>query len=229
MPALVLTLLGFAVGALLGHLAPPAHGGAGVGPGRPRVAGLGDEGTTVVTLLAVLVHGPVCAYFLAFAGDWSVAYLVDARAVPSALVLLVVVADAALVVIGYRLARTRSDSLSVLTWLVGAPLLAALASVVITFPRLRVDATYDEYRLGFGERALAGSPLGWAVVWMGFMFALGALVAHRALRGRAGIRAFLAPQPSPVPRADDASADDGRRLGRRTAPARDLARRGRPE
>ncbi|HVY45312.1 MAG TPA: hypothetical protein VHB21_05505, partial [Minicystis sp.] len=42
----------------------------------------------IVGLFAALVLAPVTAYFVVFAGDWSLAYLAEARAVPSAVALV---------------------------------------------------------------------------------------------------------------------------------------------
>jgi hypothetical protein len=54
---------------------------------------------------------------------------------------------------------------SVLVRLIGAPLLAAAVFVVVLFPRLSVQATYSQFHGDFGTRAVAGGPLGYALMW----------------------------------------------------------------
>ena len=71
MPALLGPLVGFALGAAFAWIRlaeAPADGRRG-----------GPPGVTICALFGALVYAPVNAYFLAFAGDWSLAYFVDSR------------------------------------------------------------------------------------------------------------------------------------------------------
>src|SRR4051812_11074551 len=93
MPALVGPFVGFALGVALAWLCREDAD-------RDDEAAL-RRAAQVVALFAALCFVPVCAYFLAFASDWSLSYLVDSRAVPSAALLVLVVANGALVVLGF--------------------------------------------------------------------------------------------------------------------------------
>jgi hypothetical protein len=199
-PALVGPIVGFSLGVVLAWLCrgEAAREDDAVGSARVVVAGL----------FAVLVFAPACAYFVIFAGDWALFYLADSRSVPSALLLVLVVVDALAVVsgfwAGYQAARRRASSLLLA---LGVGPAAAAAAVLLAFlPRLRVDGTFNQVSARFGTRPAAGGPLGYAVLWMGAMIALGMVIAARAEPRR------LDDRPRPPPPAEP----DGRRalLGR---------------
>lgn len=206
MPALIGPLIGFALGVLLAWLA------------RAEAARDDDRSlrarAQVAALFGALVFAPACGYFLVFSGDWARFYLVDGRAVPSALDLVLVVVDAAVVPLGFVAARRagRRRAYRVLGALGGAPTAAALALVLIFFPKLRVEGTYHQVRGDFGTQPVAGGPLGYAILWMDAMILAGFIVSARALEGRA--------PPRPLePTSPDESAE--------AAPAKLLGARGR--
>lgn len=164
----------------------------------------------VVLAFAALVYAPACAYFPLFAGDWALFYLLDHRDVPSAIELVVIVADAALVVGGFaagHLAAKRRAPRSIVA-LAAAPLALSLAAAAALLSRLRIDGTYHQVTSRFGTQPAAGSPLGWAILWMDAMIVAGAVITARALLER--------PRP-PKPRASDAPAEKQPLLGRRRA------------
>jgi hypothetical protein len=188
-PALVGPIVGFALGVLLSWLSRREAARGDETPGRARVA--------VVALLGGLVFAPVCAYFVVFAGDWALFYLTDSRAVPSALLLVLVVVDAVSVVggfqAGHRAARRRADR-ALLALLAGPA--AVAATVVLSFlERLRVDGTYHQVSARFGTRPVAGGPLGYAILWMSAMVTLGVLIAARALADRPDSPRVTPPSP----------------------------------
>jgi hypothetical protein len=189
-PALVGPFVGFALGVLLAWLCQAEAPREDERAFRARAQ--------VVTLFAGLVFAPACAYFLIFAGDWSLSYLVDSRAVPSAVSLLLVVLDAALVVAGftagYRAARQRAQR--VLLGLSIVPAAMALTLVLGLFSRLRVEGTFHQVSARFGTQPVAGGPLGYAILWMDAMIVAGAVIAARALTERAR----RAPPVEPVDR-----------------------------
>ena len=175
MPALVGPFVGFALGvalAWLGRVEALREDDAGF---RARVA--------VAALFGALVFAPACGYFLVFAGDWSLFYLVDSRAVPSAALLVLAVVDAALVALGfaagYRAARQREPRALVL--LAAGPAVVAGVLLLSFFSRLRVEGTTHQVASRFGTQPIAGSPLGWAVLWMTAMVIAGFVIAARAL------------------------------------------------
>ncbi|APR87388.1 hypothetical protein A7982_12737 [Minicystis rosea] len=185
MPASVGPFVGFALGAALAWLCRDDARGDDDPAFRARAV--------VVALFAVLVFAPACAYFLAFAGDWSLFYQLDSRDVPSALGLLLVVADAGAVVLGFiaghRAARRHAERATVA--LVSVPAALAFAQLLAFLPKLRVDGTFHQVTSRFGTQPAAGSPLGWAILWMGAMIAAGFVIAARLL----GERPRLAPPP----------------------------------
>ena len=181
MPALIAPLVGFALGVALAWLCrvEAAREDASVGRARMRVA----------ALFAALVFAPACAYFVAFAADWSLFYLVDGRAVPSALLLVLVFVDAGAVVggfqAGYHAARAGTRTADRALLVLGAVPAAVACAVAMAFlGRLRVDGTFHQVSERFGTRPVAGGPLGYAILWMGGMIVAGMVIAAQALGAR---------------------------------------------
>ena len=178
MPALVGPFVGFALGAALAWLGRVEALRESEGGFRARLA--------VAALLGALVVAPACGYFLVFAGDWSFFYLVDSRAVPSAASLVLAVIDAALVPTGFAAAHRAAQRRAprALGFLTLGPAVVAGSIVLVFFSRLRLVGTTHQVASRFGTEPLAGSPLGWAVLWMGAMVAAGFVIAARALAER---------------------------------------------
>ena len=190
MPALLGPVFGFVLGIAFGWIRAAES--------QPR-GGVGPRGGLLATVLfGALVFVPINAYFVAFAGDWALSYLVDSRGVPSALLLVLVLVDGAAVPAGFllagRLARTRSLGAVLVAGAV--PGAVALLALLAFARRLRIDATYKQYSLDFGTQPIAGGPLGYAVLWMLAMLAVGFVVTARALRAPRRIE----PAPEPEPR-----------------------------
>jgi hypothetical protein len=178
MPALFGPLVGFSLGVALAWLSRGQadrddHQGM-----RARAA--------VVGLFSALVFAPACAYFLIFASDWAHFYLVDSRAVPSALELLLVILDAAIVPLGFIAARyaARRRAYRALGALGAIPAAAALALLLIFFRKLRIEGTFHQVRSNFGTRPVAGGRLGYAILWMNAMLVAGVTLTSRLLTGR---------------------------------------------
>ncbi|HWA71289.1 MAG TPA: hypothetical protein VG937_03090 [Polyangiaceae bacterium] len=176
MPAPLGPLLGLALGAAFAWV-------FGDGGGRGKTA-LAVAPLTLVTLFGLLVLAPAAAYFLAFEPDWAYAYLVDASRRLGVLHALVLLSDVASVPLGFTLAlsSSRGPMFSVLVRLIGAPLLAAAVFVVVLFPRLSVQATYTQFHGDFGTRAVAGGPLGYALIWSTLVLAGAAAWTAHSLR-----------------------------------------------
>lgn len=190
MPAPLGPFVGFSLGVVLAWLARNAPDG-GAPRGLPRPA-------AVVALFAGLVFAPVCAYFVVFAGDWSLAYLVDSRSIPSAVDLLLVVADALAVVTGFHAGRrsVRRHVRRVTAALAAGPLVVALVFVLAFYGSLRVDGTFHQVRSDFGTQPVAGGPLGYALLWMYSMLTAGFALAVHLLRERPRKTAPAPPPPS---------------------------------
>ncbi|HEY4116392.1 MAG TPA: hypothetical protein VGM56_01000 [Byssovorax sp.] len=213
MPALVAPLVGFALGALLALGA------------RRELEGYDEQqlaaARRVALLFAWLAFAPVVAYFEVFAADWSIAYLAEARAIPSAAALAWLVASAGAVSLGFAvaLAAVRRRAPRGLVVAVAAPIAAAFIVVAALFPELSIDGTTAGVRGSFGARSLVGSVLGWAVVWMNALLAAGFVLAQRAL---VPPREVVAPAPAPkvdAPAAPTPASSDASRSDAESAPA----------
>lgn len=172
MPVPVAPLVGFALGALLA-----IAGGARVEDDRRRAL-------AIVALFAALVFAPACAAPLVVAGDWAFAYLVDAARVPSAVELVLVALDAALVVAGFAWAsdpaRARSPRAAIA--LAAVPAALALVLSLVLAPKLALDGTFRQIDGGFGAERVAGGRLGYELAWIGALVVGGAVWTARRLR-----------------------------------------------
>jgi len=138
----------------------------------------------LITLFATIVFAPIAAYFLAFEADWSYAYFIDTRRIPSALQLALVLVDAASVPVGFVVAASyaRSRKLVPLFTLGTSPALFALACVAVAAGRLGIQASYAQFHGDFGTRPVAGSSLGYALLWMDTLLVAGAVWTTRQLQ-----------------------------------------------
>ncbi len=212
MPLPLAPLFAFAIGVLLAW--------------RSRAETNHDESfwnphTLAVSLYALLVFAPVTAYFATFAADWSFAYFLEGRRVPSALSLVLVLLAASSVVGGFVAGRRALErhAPGELAWLAGFPLAIVLVIFAALYDRLGVDATYDQFVSNFGREPIFTSRLGLAIVWMDGIAVVGAVFTARWLAPNR-----LAGQtPPPVVRSAPVAmttVDDGpkRLLGSRRTP-----------
>lgn len=153
-------LIGLLLGLLFAWAASSPQAGASVG--------LSSRALLLVILFSLLVFAPICSYFLAFAPDWSYAYLLDSEQLPSTVDLALVLVNAASIPAGFLLGshQLRTRPARWITRLAFAPAFLSLFFVAVTIRRLGVDASYAQYHGDFGTRPLAGSPLGYSVLWM---------------------------------------------------------------
>jgi hypothetical protein len=180
---------------------------------------LWNDSARAVVLYALFVFAPVTAYFAAFATDWSFAYLVDGRHVPSALSLALVLLAASAVVGGFFAGRRALErrAPSELVWLAGCPVALVLVAVAAAANRLSIDATYDQFANDFGLEPLVTSRLGVALVWMDGIVVAGAVLTARKLAPGEQPRQTA---PAPVLAAPVDQVDHGE------GPARFLGREG---
>lgn len=191
MPTPLAPLFAFAIGVFLAWRSR-AETNAHPSVWNPQVA--------AVALYASLVFAPATGYFAVFATDWSFAYLVDGRLVPSALSLTIILLGVLALVGGFVAGRHALErhAPSELAWLAGCPLAIVLLVVAALYDRLGVAATYDQFVSNFGREPLFTSRLGLALLWMDGIVAAGAVLTLR----------WLAPNqppgqtaPAPVPAA----------------------------
>jgi hypothetical protein len=162
----------------------------------------GARGALPLLAFGALVLGPACAYPLLFFPDWAFAYLFDARSLPSAVVLALLLADALAPAAGHLLARRAlarealgedapAHAAALALAIVPAGL-AALVGVALA-PRLATVGNFAMVRGDFGTEPLWRSPLGYALVWMTACIAAGAWLTARAQLVTMGLQA--APDP----------------------------------
>lgn len=159
MPAPIGPLIGLALGALFAWIASD---------GLPRSkASLALPPLALVSLFALLVFAPACAYFIAFEPDWAYAYLVDGSRRLGALHAAVLLCDVVSLPLGFVLLiySAHGPTFAQMLRLLAAPLLASAVFIVVMFPRLSVQATFAQFHGDFGTRAVAGGPLGYALIW----------------------------------------------------------------
>jgi len=210
MPAFIGPFVGFALGAALAWLGRREAERASERSAGARAA--------VAALFGALVVAPVCAYFLVFAPDWAFAYLVDARRVPSAVDLLLVLLDAGLVVVGFVAAERalRRRARRALTLSVAIPMALALALALAFLPKLRREGTYHQVRSDFGTQPVAGSPLGYAILWMNAMLVVGFALSVRSLADRPRPQSPSAPPMPEQPSSPTTPSVRAPMLGRRS-------------
>jgi len=174
MPLALAPLVGFIVGVFLAW--------------RSRAEANHDEGvwnsqTRAVTLYAALVFAPAAGYFAAFAPDWSFAYFIDGRVIPSAVSLALVLVSASAVVGGFITSRRALErhAPNELAWLAGCPLALVVVTIAALHNRVGVDATYEQFVGDFGCEPIFTSRLGFAIAWMDAIVIVGAGLTARWL------------------------------------------------
>jgi hypothetical protein len=145
---------------------------------------LGSRCLVVSTLFSVLVFAPIAGYFVAFDGDWAFAYLLNTQRMPSAVVLALVLFDAASVPLGFVLAapKARTRRLAALLPMAAIPGGIALFVMLLLARRLGVAASYAQFHGDFGTESVAGTALGYALVWMNGVLAIAVALTIRELR-----------------------------------------------
>ena len=98
--------------------------------------------------------------------------------------LLVLVADALSVLVGFAIGRrlARRRALRAASAVAGAPLVPALLFVLIFQARLSIEGTFHQVQSDFGTEPVAGGPLGYALLWMSTLLAAGFAFTVRSLR-----------------------------------------------
>ena len=182
MPAPLAPLLGYCLGVLFAWI---ARDELGRGQGA---AWLASRSAAAVGLFSVCVFGPVSGYFVAFEADWSFAYYVDTRVLPSALQLALAIVDTLSVPLGFAITVPSARSRRIAAVLrLGLPaFVLCVAAVTLALRRLGVQATYAQFHGDFGTRAIAGSALGYALLWLDSLLAFGIVWTVQRMRQNVG-------------------------------------------
>jgi hypothetical protein len=153
-------LVGFVLGVVFAWVAADE---LARGPGRAAAS----RSLVVVALFGLLVYAPSASVLLAFGPDWSFAYLVNSQRIPTLATSALVLVDAASVPLGFALGAhlAAERRLGTLVRLAALPALLGVLSPAAALPRLVVEATYTQFHGDFGARSVAGSPLGFALLW----------------------------------------------------------------
>lgn len=116
---------------------------------------------------SLLVFLPSIGYFLVFEPAWSYLYTVEGARRFAALNFLTLGATVSSVPLGFVLAvpHARAQRGASLVRLAVTPLVLSLTIALVAGKRLAVRATYAQFHGDFGVEPLAGSSLGWAVLW----------------------------------------------------------------
>jgi hypothetical protein len=126
-------------------------------------------------LFAGLVLIPISAYFYVFHGDWFLLYQVDVSAIPSAIALLIFVAQGAIGTLGFlagaALVRGKKSDLG--GALVALFVVIALAPIVQFRRELSVVGTYRQFHRGYGLTSFADTALYPGTVFMSAILVLG--------------------------------------------------------
>ncbi|MBK8257676.1 MAG: hypothetical protein IPK82_34025 [Polyangiaceae bacterium] len=178
MPAFAGPLVGLSIGALLSRW------------GR---ASQGFSRAAALLLFGVIVFAPACAYPLLFFPDWAFAYWVDAKHIPSAFTLALLLIDALAPAVGYFLARRALDrevvgenvpAHTAALALIVVPAGIALVLSIAFFPSLATVGTRAMVRGDFGAEPLWRSALGFGLVWLLACIGIGAWRTALALSER---------------------------------------------
>jgi hypothetical protein len=145
MPVLIAPWVGLLFGVLFAWMAREDLARSERGP-------LASPALVLTLAFGMLIHGPVAGYFLAYAPDWSVAYLMDSQRLPSIVDMIALLLTAASPAAGYLLSvypASRREGAILARW--SLPLLVVVVAATIALgPRLGTEANYAQYRGSFG-------------------------------------------------------------------------------
>lgn len=176
MPAFLAPFVGFAIGVLFSWAASEELARASGSLGATR-------SLAIVVLFSFLVFGPMAGYFLAYATDWSFAYMLDGRHMPSAVLLLGTFVNVAAVPLGFVVGagQVRQRKMMALLPLGALPLTLGVVLLGIFARKLALYGTYHQISRGSGS-PIAGSPVGYAVLWFDLCVLVGMAWTTRELR-----------------------------------------------
>jgi hypothetical protein len=152
-------------GVLLGLMfARAAHGMLA----RTNAAPFATPAFALVGAFGLLDFAPVSGLSVAMSPDWTLAYLVDSQRAPAMAETLCVIVAALTVPLGFMWGAELSARrrLNVLARRIAILSCGSVALCAMLWKRLTVQATYAQFHGDFGIRPIAGTELGYAVLWM---------------------------------------------------------------
>lgn len=184
MPALTFLLIGVALGALFAWSAAEEL--------QHRQSPSESSATTIVAAFSLLVYAPATSYLLSYNPDWSLGYWFDAARGSRVGFALAALALASAPLLGYWASAPRSSERP--WWhpvmLGGASVLLVLLNTLVGLPRFMLVGSFRQFHDDYGMQSLAGSPLGYTLLWT--MLILAALIfwTHTALRRLGSVTHF---------------------------------------
>ncbi|HMR09227.1 MAG TPA: hypothetical protein PKA88_25780 [Polyangiaceae bacterium] len=173
MPALVFPLLGFVIGLGLARIASGERGST-----------TESRDVVLAACFGAVLLGPTTAFLFALSPDWCLSYRVDSRRLPGFFPALLALGSACGPVLGVVCARALSWSRRPrLLWQLFALTLGSIAALLLVgSARLGRVASYTQFHDDFGVRPVAGSPLGYALLWLFSIVAVGVALTARGIR-----------------------------------------------
>jgi hypothetical protein len=181
MPVVSALLLGFALGAGLAWATAKEL--------SRSVQGVAARAVLIVGLLALLAYAPAVILIATLAPAWSLAYVAAPEQLPAWLAPVFALLVAGSVPLGFALAleRPRSEHGAFRSrWFV-LPLVLGLLVLAPGLRRLAVVASFEQFHADYGVQAVAGGPLGYALLWMLAGVCVASLCAYRALASLAAL------------------------------------------
>lgn len=166
MPALLAPLIGLLIGFVFHQ-----SGSRQLSRAAPGTS-VETRGQLLALAYTLLLFVPFNAYFLAFAPDWSFLYTLDTSEHLGVLIVVSLLLDCGSVWLGFYAARRYlSPSPATLLRVLVPALALLLVFLALTRRRLGVEATYEQFHGNFGVRSVAGTALGYSLLWLGSLFA----------------------------------------------------------
>lgn len=160
MPAIQLLLIGFALGVWYAWTARDQL--------RRSEGAWRTPAGFVVGAFSTLVFAPACCLLCLTHADWSLGYLVSSGGLPNSWPVLMMLAYSVIVPLGFAVgsSRAKQSQAMLVTRLTLVPLAFAAALALLCVRPLSVVGTTQQYAGQFGLAPVAGSSLGYSLLWL---------------------------------------------------------------
>ncbi len=176
MPMIALILLGFCQGLLFCWAAAEDL--------RQRETALQSEGSWILLLYCTLVQAACTGYLLTFHGDWALSYWLSASALPGGVGAALCLMSGAAPFLGWLVASplAKQRRTGPMLYIAAGALSVVVVGVLLTLRRLLVVGSTVEFHNEFGIRSIAGSALGYSLLWMAAIVGTATLWTMGALK-----------------------------------------------